>query len=194
MDKSINKNSSINIGNKNLFGGDTAIGENARIEKHIHDNSINYSGNKLDITSIESISKYITNNYNERKVSIWSGIIAIIGLIGDAISINSLFSGSFKVIGFIPKFNLTLGWIIFSICFLLFVGGLYVLAAIFYKYNSTCPKCKKHYAIKEKRNPHIREVKAHEGIKRTVTRHYYCENCDYEKTSTNTETIPYEDG
>src|SRR3989344_5939113 len=88
--KLVNKNSSIKIGNENTFGGDTAIGENARIEKHIHDSSINYSGNKLDITSIESLSKYITNNHNERKVSIWSGILTIIGLIGDLISINSI--------------------------------------------------------------------------------------------------------
>lgn len=192
MEKSTNKGSSVKIGDKNIFGGDTAIGENARIEKHIHDNSISYSGNKLDITSIENLSKYITNNYNERKVSLWSGLIAIIGLIGDLISINSILPGSTKLINFIPKLNLTLGWIIFSICLLLFIGGIYILSAVQHKYNSTCPKCKKHYAIKEKSNPQIREVKAHDGIKRTITRHYYCENCDFEKTVPYTETIPYE--
>jgi|SRR3989344_195653 len=192
MDKSRNRDSSVKIGDKNTFGGDTAIGENARIEKHIHDNSINYSGNKLDITSIESLSKYITNNHNERKVSIWSGILTIIGLIGDLISINSILPEGVKVISFIPKFNPTLGWVIFSIFFLLLIGGIYFLSAVQYKYNSTCPGCKKHYAMKEKDNPQIREVKAHDGIKRTITRYYYCQNCGFEQTVPHTETIPYQ--
>mgnify|MGYP001587402895 CR=1 FL=1 len=192
MEKLANKDSSIRIGDSNTFGGDTAIGENAKIEKHIHDNSINYTNNKLDITFIENLSKYITNNYNERKVSLWSGIVAIIGLIGDLISINSILPESTQIINFIPKFNSTLGWIIFFICTLLLIGGIYVLSAVQYKYNSTCPKCKKHYAIKEKSNPEVREVKTYDGIKRTTTRHYFCENCDFEKKVPHTETIPYE--
>ncbi len=99
------KDSSIKIGDKNNFGGDTAIGENARIEKHIHDNSINYIGNKLNISSLESISKYITNNYNEKKVGLWAGISSAIGLIGDLISINSILPNNIKLINFIPKCN-----------------------------------------------------------------------------------------
>ncbi len=188
-----NKDSSVKIGNRNSFGGDTAIGENARIEKHIHDNSINYTGNKIDFTSIENLSKYITNNYNEKKVSLWSVVVAIIGLVGDLISINSIIPGSTKIINFIPKFNLTIGWIIFSICTLLLIVGIYILSAVQHKYNSTCPKCGKHYAIKEKEHPQIREVEAHDGIKRTTTRHYYCKHCDFEKKVPHTETIPYEE-
>ena len=187
-----NKNSSVKIGDGNNFGGDTVIGEGAKMEKHIHDNSISYTGNKLDFTSIENISKYITNNYNEKKVSAWAGVIAIVGLLGDFVSINSILPNSTQIINFIPKFNQTLGWIIFSICSVLLIGGIYILSAVKHKYDSTCPKCKKHYSIKEKSHPQVREVKAHDGIKRTTTRNYYCENCDFEKEVPYTETISYE--
>ena len=46
--------------------------------------------------------------------------------------------------------------------------------------------------IREKSNPEVREVKAHDGIKRTTTCHYFCENCYFEKKVPHTETIPYE--
>ena len=188
-----NRDSSIKIGGRNSFGGDTAIGENARIEKHIHDNSISYVGNKVDFTSIESISKYITNNYNERKVSLWAGVVAILGLLGDIVSINSILPSNVNIISFIPRFNQVIGWIIFSICCLMLIGGIYILSAIKHKYDSTCPKCSTHYAVYEKDNPDIREVEAHDGVKRTVTRHYRCKNCDFEKDRKFTETIPYEE-
>ena len=187
----VSKDSSINIGNRNNFGGDTAIGENARIEKHIHDNSINYTGDRLDLTSIENFSKNITNNYDEKKVSLWAGILAGIGLIGDTISINSVLPSGTKIINFIPKFNLTFGWIIFSVCLLFLIVGIWVISAIKYKYDSTCPKCSKHYAMKESKNPAIREVRAYDGIKRTTTRNYKCKYCSYEKEASHTETIPY---
>jgi glutaredoxin len=73
------------------------------------------------------------------------------------------------------------------------IAGIYVLSVIKYKYESTCPRCKKHYAIGEKENPQIREVEAHDGIKRTTTHHYFCKYCDFEKKVPHTETIPYEE-
>ena len=191
MENSINRDSSVKVGDGNKFHGDTAIGKNAKIEKHIHDNSVNYTGNKLDFTSIESVSKYITNNYNEKKVSVWAGVVAIVGLIGDVISVNSILPGTTKAITFIPNFNSVFGWIIFSFCLLLLIVEIYILSAVKHKYDSTCQKCKEQYSIGEKSHPEIREVPAHDGIKKTTIRHYYCKNCDFEKKVPYTETIPY---
>jgi hypothetical protein len=185
--------SSVKIGDGNNFGGDTAIGENARIEKHIHDNSIRYIGNKSDFTSIESLSKYITTNYNEKKVSVWAGILAIIGLLGDFISINSILPKSINLITFIPRFNSTWAWAIFSLCIILLLGGIYVLSAVKYKYDSTCPKCQKHYSMKETAHPQVREVKAQDGLKRTTVRTFRCQSCGHEEKNLYTETIPYEE-
>lgn len=135
----------------------------------------------------------ITNNYNEKKASLWAGILAIVGLLGDLVSINSILPNSTKIINFMPKFNSTLGWILFVAFSILLIGGIYVLSAVKHKYDSTCPKCGEHYAIKEKDHPQVREVRAHDGVKRTTTRHYYCKHCDFEKKVPHTETIPYED-
>lgn len=187
-----NEDYSIKIGNSNNFRGDTAIGENAKIEKHIHDNSINHTDNKLDLNLIENISKHITNNYNERKASLLGGILTVIGLLGDLISINSILPVGVKIISFIPKFNLKLGWIIISLCSLLLIVGIIVLSAINHKYNTTCPKCHKIYAMDEAYHPQVREVKAHDGVKRTVIRNFICKYCSYKKEFLNTETIPYE--
>ncbi len=190
-----NKNSSVKIGDGNNFRGDTVIGEGAKMEKHIHDNSISYTGNKLDFTLIENLSKYMTNNYNEQKVSLWAGALAIIGLLGDFISINSILPNTIKMINFMPKFNSTVGWIIFIACSILLIVGFYILSAVKHKYDSTCPKCKEHYSIMEKEHPQVREVESHDGIKKTTTRYYYCknQNCDFEKKVPYTETIPYDD-
>ncbi len=67
------------------------------------------------------------------------------------------------------------------------------MSAIRYKYDSACPKCGKHYAMQESTKPRIREVKAHDGIKKTTFRKYRCKHCGYEDEIPYAETISYED-
>lgn len=193
--KSNNYNSSVKIGDKNRFQGDTAIGDNARIIKNkiINDNSIKYHGDKIDVSNIESLSLFITSRFDEKKATIWSILSGLGGLVGILLFINSFMTGELKLISYFPKFSYNIGLTGTIISSIFLIGGLIIFSAINYKYESQCPKCEKHYSIREVGTPKVREVDARDGTKRTTTRFYKCDNCDFTDKKSKTETIPYDD-
>lgn len=195
LKKNESHNSSVNVGSKNKFGGDTAIGNRAKIIKknYVQDNSIRYDGEKIDVTNIEKLSVFITSRFDEKKATKWSVLSGLGGLVGIIFFVNSIFTGELKLIKYLPKFGFNIGLTGMIISSLLFLAGIIVYSAINYKYESQCPKCGKHYAYKPVGVPKVREVDARDGTKRTETQLYRCENCGHRDKKSETITLPYEE-
>lgn len=156
------------------------------------DNSKTYSIDKMDLSTHESRSISLINKYGEKKplivgaISLLAGIFTIITGFSSLLNDINVFSWipSWLAVpeGFSP-YLIGLGIIIS------FIGG-YIISLIQYKYDSQCPKCKKHYALKEYGDPTVKDVETKEGIRRTTTRNYQCKYCGYKEPKKKNRFIP----
>jgi len=106
LKKTINHDSSIKMGSNNIFGGDSAIGENAKIIKNqnINVNSVTYDIDKEDVAFVEKASMLILNKYGDNKIT-WGGAISLIaGLI-------TIFDGFGSILDRSNGFSWMPGWI-----------------------------------------------------------------------------------
>ena len=192
MSKRKSEDSSINIGDGNTFR-ETVIGKYAKIEKHIQqDKSVTYSENKTNFTIIENCSIKLIEKCGEKKPLIFGVVSSISGIITIVVGFNS-FLKDINNLSYTGSsiFNLFANKSIIIGLFLLIIG-LCIISLIEYKYKSQCPKCKKYYTFKDFKDPIIREVKAHDGVKKTTTHFLRCNNCKFKDTISNTTTIPFE--
>ncbi|PIU62161.1 hypothetical protein COS83_02895 [archaeon CG07_land_8_20_14_0_80_38_8] len=175
-----------------------AIGKNIKqninvdYKNIVKTNDVKYPTSKVNVANLEKFSKWIINKYGERKPIIVGGILALLGLSGILFSLNSISDIFFS---FLPSWfkapsDIAVPFIVISV--IIFGLGCYLLSLIQYKYESKCPKCNTFYALEEIGVPAVRQVKAHDGVKKTTTRHYKCKFCDFTKSEPFTETIPYE--
>lgn len=171
-----NGNSSINIGSKNKFEGDTVIGHDIKIVKNVVDNSVEYEVDVEDVTVLQKISPYLIERYGKKKIG-FIGIISLIsGLIGIFTWINSI-TPNIKLIPYLPIVPNTYSkWFLYLIIFLL-AFGIILLAIIQYHTSTKCKKCNKEYAYEEVGTPTVREVETLDGIRRVTTRSYECKFC-----------------
>ncbi len=194
--KNNHRDSSIRIGSKNKFQGDTVIGDHAKIvkKKIVHDSSINYPIGKIDVTNLEKSSIWIINKYGEKKPIVVGVISMSTSIITILSGLNSLLENN-KLISWFPSWlTIPSNYAIYVLIvgFVLLSFGAYLLSLVHYKYDSQCLKCKKHYAMREVGTPNVREVKALDGIKRTTTREHKCRYCSFFKKTAHIETVPYE--
>ncbi len=158
------------------------------------DNSKKYTIDKVDMSTHEKYSIAITNKYGEKKPLIVSTVSFIAGIFTIITGMASL----------LPEINVQFFpwipvWLLVSNNFapyltiigvLLVIFGGYLFSLIQYKYESQCLKCKKHYTMKEFGEAQVCDVETKEGIRRTITRNYKCNNCGFEKLIKNNELIP----
>jgi len=186
LKKTINHDSSIKMGSNNIFGGDSAIGENAKIIKNqnINVNSVTYDIDKEDVAFVEKASMLILNKYGDNKIT-WGGAISLIaGLITIFDGFGSILdrsNGFSWMPGWIPTAPREFGNYVIIIGFILIVVGGFLLSLVRYKHDSQCPACKRFYALKEMGEPKGRDVKLIDGIRRTIIRTYRCryDDCGY---------------
>jgi len=142
LTKRIRDDSSIKIGSNNNFGGDSAIGENAKIIKnfqYVADNSVTYDVDMENVAFLEKASVEIINKYGEKKttfagvISLISGLITIFGGIDSILGKNHVFSWLPDWIPTLPqKFSL---YFLFGGLILFLFGGL-LISLVRYKHDS----------------------------------------------------------
>jgi len=141
-----------------------------------------YSDNN---TLVEKASIYIISKYGEEKPTVFgyiSLLAGIINLLGGTVSLlgeNNAFTSRLMWLAFVPG---DLGIYIFSIGLFFIVIGVFFIKIVEYKHESQCSKCKKFYSMKPEGDAKVREVKTHEGVRRTISAPYKCKVCGYTET------------
>ncbi len=156
------------------------------------DNSKIYTVDKIDMSTHESHSIFIINKFGEKKPLIFGVVTFIAGIFTIITGLNSLMP-DINIFSWVPlwlavspnfaPYSIAIGILLASL------GG-YLISLIQYKYDSQCPKCKKHYGMEEIGKPKVRETETKEGLRRTTTRAYKCKFCNYEKTKDYNDFIP----
>ncbi len=193
MYKKENKNEIKKESTHNLSGskfsnvGKLHIGD--KINQEIHDNSINYEVDMEDIKNIETLSKYLTSHFNEKKITLWGVISVLIGILSVLSSIKTLLPSIFNYV-WLPLLPGNLSFFLIGLGIILIALGFLILNALHYKHSTKCLKCKKEYAYKPSKPSTVRDVSTKEGlIKRKTTKYYKCRYCEDEIEGVSNETI-----
>lgn len=174
----------------NKFENNRDIHIGDKIHQEINDNSVSYELEISDVNNIESLSKYLTGKFGDTNV----GIIGIISLISGTITIFSSLNSFFGITAFkiIPLFSQRIGGILFAFGFIFLLLGSILLNALRYKQETKCRECGTDYAYRDYKNPLVREVEAHEGVRKNITRFLECKNCGDNIEKKYSKLIPYE--
>jgi hypothetical protein len=162
----VKKSSHINTGDIN-YG-------NITHQEIVTDNSKTYKIDKEDTQFIESLSVWLLNKYDEKKLKVSGIISAILG----AITTFDAFFSSLPTFSWLPRFHDSNGIVLILGISLVFVGS-FLLKIVNYKYESRCDNCEKPYALAEIEDPEVKEIEAHDGIRQTITRTYKCRECGH---------------
>lgn len=200
LKKRINHNSSIKIGSRNIFKGDSAIGENAKIIKsqYIIDNSTTYDVDMENVAFLEKTSILVINKYGEKKLTLIGVISLIAGLITIFEGVDSVLGKKF-IFSWLPEWISTapqnFGTPLIVVGLMLSFFGGFLIYLVQYKYDSRCPKCNRFYALKEVGEPQAREVEVRGGLRKTITRTYKCkyDDCNHIVTKKKNEFIENQD-
>ncbi|MBI2572364.1 hypothetical protein HYV86_00735 [Candidatus Woesearchaeota archaeon] len=151
------------------------------------DNSKVYHIDRVDNSFIEKSSIKIINKYGEKKPKIYGYISLLASLVTIATGIPSLLTKDnifISPVGWLAIFPQNFGIPLIGVGFVLLVVGIFLISIVDHKYDSMCPKCKRHYSKIELEDPVVRDVEVKGGIRRTTSTKFGCkhEDCDYKDT------------
>jgi hypothetical protein len=181
-------NSNSNIQNSHTENKDVSYNNvghvfNAPVNNQVitNDNSSTYDIDKKDTELIEQLSRYLIDHFGEKKITIGAIVLFLLG------GVQVSFGFNFDVLPKVPT-NFITPLLYSGIVFL--IGGAVLWGLVQYKYDSRCVNCKTFYSMKEVGEPKAKEVSTKNGVRRTVTRHYKCENCGNEANQKFNEFVP----
>jgi hypothetical protein len=189
-----NVNSSIKIGDKNNIEG-AVIGQNIKnvnIIKNTPDNSVNYEGDKEDVTFLKNISQYLIGRFGKKKIGFGGAISLIFGVIGILTGFNSTVP-NVKMYPYLPSISNPYANSLLILSFVFLALGAILFSAIQYHASSQCKECNKEYAYEEVGTPTVKEIKTSEGIRKITTRTYKCKFCGDEDVRKDSDLIETED-
>lgn len=182
-----NTNEDNSVGSHNKAGRDNNnAGRDNKIDnsKHYYSRGkVVYRGFKQDNTLVEFLCKNVLEKLGVKKTIGIGGIAALGGVIGFFTGLNSIFvvPNGFKVFSWLPQVasgafaaNLTVG------SFILMLAGSTLLGLYEYKKSTTCPDCGKFYALKESKDPLVKETEVRDGTLVETMRYYKCSSCGHD--------------
>lgn len=150
-----------------------------------------YEGDKINSMIDGILAPILIRKLGVGKTGIMGGILSLTSLFTMFLSLNSF--GTEKIFDFLPIIptNYTSSVIIVSAVFLL-IGFLF-FSSLSYYYKTKCKKCGRDFALKEIKDPIVRDTETREGLRRTIHRYYKCMYCGVETAKKSKYTIRNED-
>lgn len=143
------------------------------------ENAAYYDGDRNDVQLIEWLSIFIIKHLGESRAR-RGGVGAT--LVGILLAMSYAY-GFPAMLSFLSIYQ-------FYVAILLVLLGVVLLASVMYRHDSRCPNCKEFYALKEKKDPSVREVTTRDGVRRKITRTLTCKACNAGVTRVEKQLIP----
>ena len=182
MNDNLNRNSSQNDLSNAQAGRDIKVDQRQQISHNTQE--VVYRGDRSDDFITEFLCKQVLERLGVMKTLISGFILFIIGAVGFLTSINSILviPGGIKVFSYLPQLSSAMAPHVLMVSLVLALAGITLLGLYEYKKNTTCPKCGQFYALKEYKNPWVKEVNVRNGTRVYTKRYYKCSKCGKEVT------------
>lgn len=176
MNDNSNRNSSQNDLSHAQAGGDIKVDQRQQISHNTQE--VVYRGDRSDDFITEFLCKNVLERLGVVKTIISGAAFLLIGAFGFLTSLNSIFviPGGIKVFSYLPQLPSSMASNALVVSLVLAVVGITLLGLYEYKKSTTCPKCGQFYALKEYKNPLVKEVNVRDGTRVYTTRYYKCSN------------------